>query len=116
MPIIRHEGQILDFEFGPDVGSIPQDQLKEAGIEILIPQSKFRLMELSSDGNNLLVNLTSSSVEQFSLQMLGHGDSAWLIAGSGTEVILDIQGTSSLANIIADISLLSRSLESSRFK
>ena len=90
--------------------------MKEAGIEILIPQSKFRLMELSSDGNNLLVNLTSSSVEQFSLQMLGHGDSAWLIAGSGTEVILDIQGTSSLANIIADISLLSRSLESSRFK
>jgi len=102
VPIIRHEGQIMDFEFGPDVGSIPQDQLKEAGIEILIPQSKFRLMELSSDGNNLLVNLTSSSVEQFSLQMLGHGDSAWLIAGSGTEVILDIQGTSSLANIIAD--------------
>ena len=86
-------------EFGPDVSSIPEDHSKEAGIEVLIPQIKLRLLELSSDGNILLVNLSSSSVEQFSL---GHGDLVWLIAGSGTEVILDIQGTSNLVNIIAD--------------
>jgi len=102
VPFITHDEEIIHFELGPNVGSIPEHQLKEAGVEVLIPESKFRVLEITSDGDKVFVNITSSSVEQFSVQMLGHGDSVWLITGGGTELTLDIPGTSNSAYIVAD--------------
>jgi hypothetical protein len=117
-PYFDSGGGPMEFEWGPNIQSVNQDALRDAGVEVLLPQSQLTYVEVAKSGDEIFVNLTLSEIETFTATMDGITDKLWVVTadgnggGNGTQVrvptvVLQASGSQNTANIIADTRITS---------